>query len=147
VARRVAASVEAVLGARGDTQKLKAVLERSPVPMVIVDSQGDYVEVNRLGRLWFRLSPEEMRECTLGELTPAPRSRLTEQLWTRLLEVGSVAGRYPVYGSNGSRVDVVYDAVAHALPGLHLFAFAPADWPDDEPSAIDSQRTRTETSR
>src|ERR1700730_11470273 len=85
---------EAVLGARGDDRRLKRVFERNRVPMVMVDDSQRYVEVNRSARLWFRLSLEEMRRYGLGELTPAPRGGLQERMWARLLDVGSVAGRY-----------------------------------------------------
>jgi DNA-binding NarL/FixJ family response regulator len=63
-----------------------------------------------------------------------------EQTWARLLDVGSVAGRYPAYGNDGSLLDVVYCGVAHIVPGLHLVAFAPADWPEDELDAIQGNR-------
>jgi len=63
-----------------------------------------------------------------------------EQTWARLLDVGCVAGRYPVAGNDGSRLDVVYYGLAHVLPGLHLIAFAPADWPEDELEAIEDDR-------
>jgi DNA-binding CsgD family transcriptional regulator len=132
---RVGAAAEAVLGARGDTQKL-AVFERSPVPMVMVDGRRRYVEVNRPARLWFRLRLDEMRTFAIGDLTPAPRGGVMEQAWARLLDAGSVAGRYPVYGADGSLLDLVYCGVAHIVPGLHLIAFAPADWPEDGLDAV-----------
>jgi DNA-binding CsgD family transcriptional regulator len=121
-----------VLDARGDARTLKRIFDHSPVPMVMVDDKRRYVEVNGPARLWFRLSLEEMRKFAIGELTPAPRSGVMEQAWERLLAVGSAAGRYPVYGSDGSSLDVVYCGLAHIIPGLHLIAFAPADWPEDE---------------
>jgi DNA-binding CsgD family transcriptional regulator len=104
--------------------------------MVMVDDSRRYVEVNRPARLWFRLSLEEMRRYAIGELTPAPRSGLQERMWARLLDVGSVAGRYPVSGSDGSHLEVVYCGIAHILPGLHLLAFAPPDWSEDQSDAI-----------
>jgi DNA-binding CsgD family transcriptional regulator len=137
VPRKVGAAAEAVLESRGETQKLKAAFERSSVPMVMVDGRRRYVEVNRPARLWFRLGLDEMRTFAIGDLTPAPRDGVMEQTWARLLDVGSVAGRYPVYGSDGSLLDVVYCGLAHILPGLHLIAFAPADWSEDELEAIE----------
>jgi DNA-binding CsgD family transcriptional regulator len=125
--RTVGAAAEAVFSARGDIEKLKRVLEHSDVPMVVVDGRRRYVEVNRLARLWFRLSLDELRTYAIGDLTPAPRTGVMEQSWERLLGQGSVAGRYPVDGSDGSRLDVVYCGLANILPGLHLIAFMPAD--------------------
>jgi DNA-binding CsgD family transcriptional regulator len=129
---RVGAAAEAVLGARDDTRKLKAIFERSPIPMVMVDGSRRYVEVNHPARLWFRLSLEEMRTFAIGDLTLAPSSGDMEQNWARLLDVGCVAGRYAMYGSDGDQLDVAYCALARILPGLHLIAFAPADWPEGE---------------
>jgi DNA-binding CsgD family transcriptional regulator len=134
--RHVGAAAEAVLGARGDDRRLKRVFERSRVPMVMVDDSRRYVEVNRPARLWFRLSLEEMRRYAIGELTPAPRDGSQERMWARLLDVGSVAGRYPVYGSDGSPLEVVYCGIAHIRPGLHLLVFAPPDWSEDQLDAI-----------
>lgn len=91
-----------MLDARGEARKLKRTFEHSHVPMVMVDAKRRYVEVNRPARMWFRLSLEEMRAFALGDLTPAPRKWIMEQAWARLLDVGCVAGRYPVYASDGS---------------------------------------------
>ncbi len=139
VSRNVGTAAEAVLDARDDALRLKRTFEESRVPMVMVDGRRRYVEVNRPAQLWFRLSLDEMRTFAIGDLTPAPRDGSMERAWARLLDVGSVVvGRYPVDGSDGSRVDVVWCGLAHILPGLHLIAFAPADWPADEFGAIES---------
>jgi PAS domain-containing protein len=61
ISRNVGAAAEAVLDARGDSQRLKRTFEQSQVPMVMVDDERRYVEANRPARLWFRLSLEEMR--------------------------------------------------------------------------------------
>ena len=132
VSRRVGAAAEAVLAAHDEARNLMRIFEHSHVPMVMVDRTRRYVEVNRAARLWFRRSLNEMRTFAIGDLTPAPRDGSMRQAWARLLDVGCVAGRYPVDGSDGRRLDVVYYGLAHVLPGLHLIAFAPADWPQDE---------------
>jgi ATP/maltotriose-dependent transcriptional regulator MalT len=141
VPRWVGAGAEAVLGARGDHRRLKRAFERSRVPMVMVDDERRYVEVNRPARLWFRLSLDEMRTFAIGDLTPAPRDGVMEQAWARLLDVGCIAGRYPVYGSDGRQLDVVYCGLAHIRPGLHLIAFAPADWREDELEPVEDGAT------
>jgi DNA-binding CsgD family transcriptional regulator len=138
VSRRVGAAAEAVLGAQDEASELMRVFEQSPVPMVIVDGRRRYVEVNRPARLWFRLSLDEMRRFAIGDLTPKPPDATIERDWARLLDVGYIAGRYPADGSDGSRIDVVYCGLARILPGLHLLAFAPADWPEDELGAIEN---------
>jgi DNA-binding CsgD family transcriptional regulator len=81
-----------------------------------------------------------MRAYAIGDLTPAPRAGKPELAWARLLDVGHVAGRYPVDGGDGTLLDVFYFALARVLPGLHLIAFAPADWPAHEFHAIEDGR-------
>jgi DNA-binding CsgD family transcriptional regulator len=132
VSRAVGAAAEAVLGARDDDAKLTRAFEHHYVPMVMVDDRRRYVEVNHPARLWFRLSTQEMRAFAIGELAAPSRQEVIETSWARLLDAECLAGRYPVSGSDGSRLDVVYCALAHILPGLHLIAFAPADWPEEE---------------
>ncbi len=132
VPRSVAAAAEAVLGSRSDPQELKRVFERNPIPMVMTDDRRRYVEVNRAARLVFRLSLEEMRGYTIDDLTPPQELPTLEASWARLLDTGCVTGPHEHAGPDGSRFDIVYFGLANALPGLHLAAFAPAGWSEDE---------------
>jgi DNA-binding CsgD family transcriptional regulator len=130
--RRVGGVAEAVIGARGDTRRLQAVLEGSDVPVVIVDSRRRYLDVNRAARLWFRLSLEQMRTYATDDLAPADQLGTIEREWGRLIKTGCVAGPYLAAKPDHSRVELVYCALAHVLPGQHVIIFAPADWPEDE---------------
>jgi DNA-binding CsgD family transcriptional regulator len=141
VSRSVGAAAEAVLEARGVAGKLERTFEDATVPMVMVDGRRRYVEINRAARLWFRLSRDEMRAFTIDDLAPAPSDEVIRTTWARLHDVGCVAGSCPVYGSDGSRLDVVCYALAGILPGLHLIAFAPADWPARELAPIEQDRS------
>jgi DNA-binding CsgD family transcriptional regulator len=105
--------------------------------MVMIDGERRYVEVNRPARLAFRLSLAEMRGYTVDDLTPPQDLPILEASWARLLDTGCVAGPYEVAAPDGSRFDIVYYGLANALPGLHLGAFAPAGWPDDELSLLE----------
>jgi DNA-binding CsgD family transcriptional regulator len=107
--------------------------------MVMVDAGRRYVEVNRPARLAFRVSLAEMRAHVIDDFTPPHLTRVIEHDWARLLDTGCVAGRYQVVGADGSRLDVVYRGLADVLQGLHLIAFAPADWPEDELDAIENK--------
>ena len=130
--RAVGAAAELVLASRGDHAKLMRIFNRTPVPMVMIDGQRRYVEVNRPARLVFRLTPAEMRQYAVDDLTPEGELPTMEAAWTRLLEAGCVAGPYKISGPDGGKFDVVYWALADALPGLHLVAFVLAGWPTDE---------------
>ena len=137
--RSVGAVAEALLASRGEAQQLKRLFDRSPVPMVMVDGERRYVEVNRPARLTFRLSLDEMRGYTIDDLTPPQELPTLEASWARLLETGCVAGPYEHAGPDGSRFDTVYFGLANALPGLHLAAFVPAGWPEDELSLLEEE--------
>ena len=117
------------------------VFDRSPVPMVMVDEGRRYVEVNRPARLVFRLSLAEMRRYGIEDLTPQHEVPTMEATWARLLDTGWVEGPFEVSVPDGSSFDVVYCGLANALPGLHLFAFAPAGWPEEELSALEANRS------
>lgn len=137
VPRSVGAAAEAIVGARGDARRVKAVLERSPVPIVLVDGNRRYVDANRAALLWFRLSLDELRRYEMESTAPADQLAGMQRAWTRLLEAGCVAGPYRGARPDGSRIDVVYCGLADVLPGLHASVFAPADWPEEELGGIE----------
>jgi DNA-binding CsgD family transcriptional regulator len=132
VPRAVGAAAERAIGARSHSARLKRVIERSIVPIVIVDRDRRYVEANPPARLAFRASLAELRRLRIDDLTPPHLFEVMEAAWARLAQRGCVAGPYEVAFPDGSRLPVVYYALANALPGLHLIAFAPSGWPDRE---------------
>jgi DNA-binding CsgD family transcriptional regulator len=140
VPRRVGGIAEAVLGARGEVRKLKRIFERSPVPMVMLDANRRYVDVNRPAQLWFRLSLEEMRTYALGDLAPPDQLGAIEREWARLLETGCVAARHLGVKPDGGRVAIVYCALADVLPGRYVIVYAPADWPEEELGLLEGDR-------
>jgi DNA-binding CsgD family transcriptional regulator/PAS domain-containing protein len=131
-ARAVHAAVEAVVAARGRPERLARVFDRSAVPMVMVDNERRYVEVNPRARLNFRLSLAEFRALKVGDLTPPGLLPVLEPTWARLLRTGSAAGTWAVAGPDGGHFDIVFQMRAEVVPGLHLMAFAPAGWTAQE---------------
>jgi DNA-binding CsgD family transcriptional regulator len=126
--RGVGIAAEAVVAARGQRERLARVFDRSPVPMVMVDDERRYVEVNSPGRLVFRLSLAELRELRIEDLTPPEVVTQLETAWARLIETGCLAGPWAVTGPDGGYLDIVYYGLTDAIPGLHVIAFAPAGW-------------------
>lgn len=123
---------EIILAARGRPIQLKRVFDRSPVPMVIVDSERRYIHANVAARLVLGLSLAELRRLRIEDLTPSHFVSELEKAWDRLLRAGCVGGRYEVAPPAGTRMELAYFAFADALPGLYLVAFAPAAWLEDE---------------
>jgi PAS domain S-box-containing protein len=128
--------VRAVRRAQGEDRKLREVFEQAPVPMVMVDAERRYVAANGPARLTFRLNMDELRGYVVDDLTPPHLTGALDLIWTRLLTAGTVGGTYQIAGPDGSFFEVVYFALANVLPGLHLGAFAPAHWPENELNVI-----------
>jgi DNA-binding CsgD family transcriptional regulator len=128
-----------VLAARSEADRMRAVFDQSPVPMVVLDDRGRYVEVNRPARLVLHSSLSEMRGLTIDDLIPPHLIPTKKTVWARLLDTGCVAGSFELAGPDGCRLDIVYLAVANALPGLHLGAFVPAGWSEDELAVADGE--------
>jgi ATP/maltotriose-dependent transcriptional regulator MalT len=116
-----------------------AVIERSRIPMVLLDGERRYVEVNRPAQLMARLGLAELRRLTIDDLTPADELPIMEAVWARMLDAGFVAGPREITGRNGGQLQIVYWGMADASPGLHLYAFAPVDWSEDELGALDDE--------
>jgi DNA-binding CsgD family transcriptional regulator len=132
---------------RGDVAGLRRVLERSPVPMLTFDGDRRYRRVNRPARLLFRKTLDEMLKLRVDDLTPANSHDLLRARFERLTSTGSVGGDYEVAFEDGTRLDVVFWAVADLVPGEHLAVFAPAGWPDGELSRTDGDNRGPELTR
>ena len=130
--RWVGAWAEAAIAARGNPGMIKRIVDRSPVPMVVVDRERRYAEANQPARLAFRASLAELRERRIDDLTPPHQLEGMVEAWTRLIDTGCVAGPYDVASLDGSRLEISYFALADVLDGLHLIMFLPAFWPETE---------------
>jgi DNA-binding CsgD family transcriptional regulator len=117
-------SAEAVLAARGHAGRLRHVIAQSRMPIVIVDQQRQYLEVNQPAELAFRLGANEMRKLRIDDLTPRDRLEEMGHLWRELLESGSVGGPYRVATPDGGEFEICFWAVANAVPGEHVIHFA-----------------------
>jgi DNA-binding CsgD family transcriptional regulator len=126
------AYAEVMLSVLGHPRRLNGMVERSTLPMVLVDRDRRHVEVNTAARLVFRMSLDELRRLRIDDLTPRDQAPTMREAWSRLMATGAVAGPHQVALPDGTLLDIHYFALANALPDLHLIAFAPAQWPDFE---------------
>jgi DNA-binding CsgD family transcriptional regulator len=137
--RVLGAAAESVIDARGQAERLQNVLDRSPIPMVIADNERLYIEANGPARLMARMSLAQMRSSRIDDLTPPDELPRMRAVWTRMLKTGFVAGPREVAGGNGSMLQIFYWGMANVVPGQHLFAFAPTDWPTDELGGVEAE--------
>ncbi len=123
--------------ARGNPEQIRRLLDDSAVPIALLDGERRLVEVNRPARLLLRMNHDEVRRLRTEDLTPPEALPMMMTAWEALLTNGAVGGSYPLRFADGSRLDVVYWALAYAANDRHLVTWAPADWPQQElaPSA------------
>jgi len=131
-----------VLAARGKSKMLRAVIDRSRAPMVLIDGKRRYVEANPPARLLFRLTQAAMRASRVEDLVPPDGRSNMMAAWEGVLENGFVTGTRELPGPKGGRLHIVYYGLANALPGLHLGAFAPVGWTADELGLVDGKGAR-----
>jgi DNA-binding CsgD family transcriptional regulator len=115
--------------------------------MVMLDDRRQHVDANRPARLAFRLSLAQLRRLRSDEVVPLEELPTLESLWTRLLETGRVTGQSVFGGPDGGRLELVYWGLANALPGVHLFACAPAGWPEGELALTEDESVESLTPR
>lgn len=126
-------TLDSVLRVRGRESSVKRLVERSPVPMTIVDRTRRHVDANATARLALQIPLKQLREMQIDDITPRRSLPVLEEAWERLTATGHDFGdSYEVVSPAGSRLDATYFALANALPGLALIAFAPVAWPEDE---------------
>lgn len=106
--------------------------------MVLVDNGRRYLDANLAARLLFRLSLAELRARQIDDLTPSADLPRMELLWTQMLSAGELCGDYDVRFDDGSRIRIVFSALANVFPGQHLIVFAPARWPNEELGGLET---------
>jgi DNA-binding CsgD family transcriptional regulator len=125
-------AADTVSAARGRVMQLRRVFDRSLIPMVIVDNDRRYLEVNAAARLVFRMSLHEMRRSRLDDFTDEEHLANIEDAWAEVMENGSANGHSLVTFKDQSKLWFSYAVLPNVLPAQHLIVFAPAGWPGDE---------------
>jgi DNA-binding CsgD family transcriptional regulator len=128
----LATAADGVLAERAIPADLIARLNRCVFPMLTVDADRRFIDVNRAARLLVRRTLAEMRALRIDDLTRPGQISDLEFAWSVLVGEGRVSGAYEVVFPDGTGLNIVYWALANALPSVHLILFAPAEWPDDE---------------
>jgi PAS domain S-box-containing protein len=122
--RALRTSAVALLAARGQESRLRRVIDQSRVPMVVVDDERRFLEVNGSAQLAFRLKLPAMRRLRIDDLTAPDYLRTMARSWEQLIDAGSVEGSYRVATPDGGQFEISVWGLADALPGKHVIAFA-----------------------
>jgi DNA-binding CsgD family transcriptional regulator len=130
IAPALRTAVSRLFEAREDPERLRSILDRGELPMVTFDDERCYRDANRPARLLFRKSLEELRELRIEDL--APPGAVDSSVLDDLLADGYATGEWEMAFEDGSRLSVVFWTLAHALDGLNVSVFLPADWSEQE---------------
>src|SRR5437764_486047 len=102
-----------------DLRLLMAALNRLSVAALAADQTGRYVAVNRAAVTMIGYSVDQLESMSVWDLTPQVDAATGRRLWAAFLASGAQTGTYTIRAAHG-RIDVVYDARANVLPGVHL---------------------------
>jgi PAS domain S-box-containing protein len=125
-------TAQTLFATRGQAARLRRAFDRSLIPMLVVDNERRYTEVNAAARLLFRMTLQELRGHRIDDLTAEQDLPLLEDGCDELFDRGNVRDRCTLAFKDGSTLWIYFAAIANALPGQHLIVFVPADWPGDE---------------
>lgn len=114
--------------------------------MILLDDDRRIVSVNQAACLLMRLPRDRLVQRRADDLVSPARRGDVEGDWRRLLEDGTLAGRYELLTSHRDTFEVEYSATAHIRPGLHLsiLVFPPTDDPPAPPNPSGTTLTRRE---
>ena len=122
----------ALLARRGDERALLDLIETIHVPALLVGNDHTYREANAASRLFLRRTAVEVLSLRTYDLVPPRHHAGLIARWANLLREGEVAGSAFMRPPDGVEIPVDYRGAANALPGLHLFAWLPSRWTDEE---------------
>jgi PAS domain S-box-containing protein len=148
--RWLGAHAQRVLAARGNPERLAAVLTESIVPMAMLDDERRIVDANEHHATAVGMSVDELCNLRIDDFTPPVLMADLEQGWRRMLETGVVTSN-DFSEAGRDYLGVTNYSVAHVLPGRHVISFVPVGWPlealsDDQPGA-DPERNSPLTAR
>jgi DNA-binding NarL/FixJ family response regulator len=131
IAPALRTAISKLFEARDDPERMRSILDRGELPMVTFDDARCYRDANRPARLLFRKSLEELRALRIEDLAP-PGAVDSDHVLDDLLRDGYAIGEWEMAFEDGSRLSVVFWTLAHALDGLNVSVFLPADWSEQE---------------
>jgi PAS domain S-box-containing protein len=98
----------------------RAMFDHALDAILFVDDEKRFVDANPAAcqLLGYRL--DELLQMNLRGVSPPEKHAMLDDLWQRLLAEGTLRGEYTVLCQDGTARAVEYQAVARALPDIHL---------------------------
>lgn len=102
-------------------RRLHAIFANALDAILLLDDAGRYLDANPAACSLLGYSREELLRLDIQALTPEELRPRVAEVWNAFLQVGDQSGEHDLVHKDGRRVVVSYHAVAHVLPGLHLY--------------------------
>lgn len=148
--RWLGAHAERVLAARGNPERLAAVLSESTVPMAMLDDERRIVDANEHHATAVGMSRDELCNLRIDDFTPPVLKADLEHGWRRMLETGVVTSN-DFSKAGRDYLGITNYSVANVLPGRHVISFLPVGWPldggSDDHARVDPERSSPLTAR
>jgi len=103
-----------------DGRGFGAIFERAVEAIFLADDDARFVRANPAAEKLTGRSSEELQAMTVFELTPAASREEGLAMWHTLTRQGTLSGDYTLTRTDGSLVEVEFQAVANIMPGIHL---------------------------
>ena len=106
-----------------DDDALWKLFSESRNPMLLADDERRYVNANNAALVLLGYDLPTLRSMRIDDLaTPEVRPFL-DDVWADFLAQGGSIGQFQILRSDGTTVDVHFNATANVAPGLHLSLF------------------------
>lgn len=116
---------EALEAAENPTpEEFRAAFENAPSPIVLVDDEGCFREVNAAAASFYGQVREHLRGRQFEDFVPPSRLARFEQLWSQLVAGAGLATEFVLVDSRGTARSVELRGKANYMPGRHLLSFS-----------------------
>jgi len=110
-------------GTTADDDALWAIFSESRNPMLLADDDRRYVNANTAACVLLGYDLATLRTMRIDDLAIPETRPYLDAVWSDFLERGGSVGRFALLRSDGTTVEVEFNATADVVPGLHLSLF------------------------
>jgi len=110
-------------GVVADDDALWKLFSESRNPMLLADDDRNYVNANSAALELLGYDLSTLRTMRIDDITIPEYRPFLDDVWAEFLARGGTIGRFSVLRSDGTPVEIEFNATANVAPGLHLSIF------------------------
>ena len=110
-------------GVVADDDALWKLFSESRNPMLLADDDRRYVNANNAALVLLGYDLATFRTMRIDDITIPEYRPFIDDVWADFLARGGSIGRFAVLRSDGTPVEIEFNATANVAPGLHLSIF------------------------